>query len=778
MHSFRGPRFLAFCLVIGLLEARGIGQIPGTELHAISPSGAQIGTEVDFTIVAGKNLRNQGGVQRCTDADPFDAVRAIHFSHPGIQAQVLASAPTDSAPNTGKTKLAVGAQFRVKIGSEVPEGVYEVRLDGAFGLSNSRLFHVTRASWSIDKLEPSDPVIPLTWNSFIESRCEPRKRYTFSIGLTEGQRVCFRSLTLGLDSRTKLVQTLFTPDGLRCSSKEPQDGGDSDWCFDVQRTGEYRLVVHDHLYSGGDSYPFALGAFAADANRQSEQIDLVERWRVWSQAPDGQAVAAGDRLSTIVATLRKPAEAVQPIRMSGVIHSETGSNAERSQENQRPLALNAPSVIENRFMPGQPVHVYEMRLEAAAEWVMEVASQRLRQTSDIELAIGRVIEAGTDRERFQNLSSMDDTLYPGESENYLSHRDPILKFKVPESGVYRLLVRNNQSSTHGDPPAGYAMEVRQPRPGFSLVACPLFASRTFDQMQIVSANVPRNTHQPLLVSALRHDGFNQAIRVHAEELQPGVLSQSATIAPNQVASVIMLSTNAEASGRSDVLVRGIAIQSPESPVPESPVPDSPVPVTEIETQTETASVVARPVAFTWGSIPDLATPILRSTHVLTIQANPLQTVPLSIELGAVEPGTVALGTVASGTAAPGTIQPGTLQPLTAAPLEVELGQKVKLPLKLIRAEGGGQGVVVRLRQLPPKCTVNEITIPNDKSDGELELNVAADAPAGEYTLWAQCETKLSMRPPLNTLPAVELPVQLPSNTLQIRLRAPSPPPKP
>jgi len=139
---------------------------------------------------------------------------------------------------------------------------------------------------------------------------------------------------------------------------------------------------------------------------------------------------------------------------------------------------------------------------------------------------------------------------------------------------------------------------------------------------------------------------------------------------------------------------------------------------------------------------------------------------------------VALGTVASGTAAPGTIQPGTLQPLTAAPLEVELGQKVKLPLKLIRGEGGGQGVVVRLRQLPPKCTVNEITIPNDKSDGELELNVAADAPAGEYTLWAQCETKLSMRPPLNTLPAVELPVQLPSNTLQIRLRAPSPPPKP
>ncbi|HJO08325.1 MAG TPA: hypothetical protein QGH16_00635, partial [Verrucomicrobiota bacterium] len=95
---------------MGLTQA--VGQLPAAHITALFPLGCPIGGEVEIQ-VRGADL---------------DGAKAMHFSHPGISAKL-----TNSADR----------KFKVQVTEEVPIGVYEARLSGVLGLSNSRLFVVS-----------------------------------------------------------------------------------------------------------------------------------------------------------------------------------------------------------------------------------------------------------------------------------------------------------------------------------------------------------------------------------------------------------------------------------------------------------------------------------------------------------------------------------------------------------------------------------------------------------------------------------------------------------
>jgi hypothetical protein len=124
--------------------------------------------------------------------------------------------------------------------------------------------------------------------------------------------------------------------------------------------------------------------------------------------------------------------------------------------------------------------------------------------------------------------------------------------------------------------------------------------------------------------------------------------------------------------------------------------------------------IAVPIEISRGLIETQKAPITRLASRLMLAIEDRDQMPMKIQLGSSELKTV------------------------------QRGDKWKIPVAIQRKEGGKQSVIVRLRNLPAKLKVNDLTVNADANEAELELNIPNDAPLGEYTCWAQCESKIKL----------------------------------
>src|SRR5712671_5319765 len=112
-------------LAAALLSLAALADLPSPRLDRIAPLGAGAGTSIEVEV--------QG-------ADLED-VKSLRFDHPGFAAQ----------PVPMKERL-----FKVTIAADVPAGTYDVRTVGRFGVSNPRLFSVSRGLVDIAEKEPNN----------------------------------------------------------------------------------------------------------------------------------------------------------------------------------------------------------------------------------------------------------------------------------------------------------------------------------------------------------------------------------------------------------------------------------------------------------------------------------------------------------------------------------------------------------------------------------------------------------------------------------------------
>ena len=110
---------LVFCLIGSIALT---ANFPYVQLLTIFPSGGKQGSTIEISVT---------GVE-------MDQVNKLYFSHPGI-----ISSPIPVDPLTLTTELdRFSDKFKVKIGKNVPTGIYEVRIVGRYGISNARAFFV------------------------------------------------------------------------------------------------------------------------------------------------------------------------------------------------------------------------------------------------------------------------------------------------------------------------------------------------------------------------------------------------------------------------------------------------------------------------------------------------------------------------------------------------------------------------------------------------------------------------------------------------------------
>jgi hypothetical protein len=125
--------------------------------------------------------------------------------------------------------------------------------------------------------------------------------------------------------------------------------------------------------------------------------------------------------------------------------------------------------------------------------------------------------------------------------------------------------------------------------------------------------------------------------------------------------------------------------------------------------------MAMAATVTWGTIPQFNAVRSRRSGALELLFQPSDVLPLQVQIG------------------------------SQAILDVARGGKIELPVRLVRNDKANANCVFRPKNLPPKITLGETTVPGNAQQATMTVQVAKDALPGSYNFWLQNETKFKWR---------------------------------
>ncbi|MBC7856326.1 MAG: PPC domain-containing protein, partial [Pirellulaceae bacterium] len=215
-----------FLAVLHWSAATAVAQLPSPRLDRLAPLGAAAGTSVEVEV--------QG-------AD-LEEVKSLRFDHPGLSAEPL--------PMKER-------QFKITVAADVLAGTYDVRLVGRFGVSNPRLFAVSRGLIDIAEKEPNNDAATaqvVQVNSAVNGTSDGNDQDLFKVPLKKGQRVTIDCQAQRLDVQMDANLTLLSPAGAQLASSGDYHGRDPFVDFLAPQDGDYLVVVNDLSFRGGFPY--------------------------------------------------------------------------------------------------------------------------------------------------------------------------------------------------------------------------------------------------------------------------------------------------------------------------------------------------------------------------------------------------------------------------------------------------------------------------------------------------------------------------------------------
>lgn len=336
---------------------------------------------------------------------------------------------------------------------------------------------------------------------------------------------------------------------------------------------------------------------------------------------------------------------------------------------------------------------HDLELRKADRLWAEVFSARCDQLTDPRLMIYRLstVSAESPVQSLSQLVEQDDPPPVGD-EVRIATQDPQLLWNVPEDGHYRFVVSDNESGHRPADATAYALIVRSAHPQFQLYAYIPYPANDRNAARPRGSNLLRGGTDAVKFLLVRQDGFVDPVEITAEELPAGVSASSLIIPAGATSGSITLTCTEDSPAWNGALrFRGRSLV------------------------TEAMVVDAKAMSVTWPRTPRHNAIQSRLCDQLWFYINDQDTAPLRTQLG------------------------------NDGVLEVAQGAKLALPIKLTRQTGGQAACLLRSQDLPPKCSLADVTIAAEQSEGTAELVVAADTPPGQYTFWLQNETKVKWR---------------------------------
>ncbi len=760
MFRNRSPVFALAFLALTAAPVAAQQQLPGSllpvpRLTSVSPSGAKAGTAVEVSFTG-------------TD---LEGPEALVFSHPGIKAEPVVPPPTPPAdpnkpPAQPAPKPAV-TKFKVTVAADVPLGLHDVRLVNKWGVSNPRAFAVGDLAEATEA-EPNNDVPQaqrVALNTTVSGACAAATDVDyFVVAGKKGQRVVFRCLTSGLDSRLSPGLWVFDAAGKQLAFNRLYDDKDAVADVTLPADGDYHVRVHEFTYQqGSPEFFYRLSVSVApwiDAVHprivvpgKPNQLTVYGR-NLPGDQPDPTAVLDGRVLEKVAVTVDVPeapersgfrtyvgpgAAALRGFELR--LRNDAGSsNAVLLPYARAPVALDneandtaetaqevaVPCDVAGRVEKKRDRDWYAFTAKKGEVYHVEVMGDRLDSPVDMYMVLRNaatkqdVIESDDEPQQQQ----------PNFKFFTGSKDPPVYRFVVPADGKYLLLVASRHADTLAGPRHAYRVRITPELHDFNLVVMPP------DDTRPEACCLRQGGNEFYSVFALRQDGWNGEIALSVEGLPKGVTCPPQALGPGIRHAKLVLTAEADAAAwTGEVKVIGKAVVKGQEVVRE-----------------------ARPATITWLVQPQSNVPALsRLDRGLWLAVRDKAPWALAATID----------------------KPALVQ-----------GDKASVALKLNRLWPDlKQQITVQAQptDLPPGLTLNNnqpFNIAADKADGTLAVNVAANVPPGTYNLVLRSQAqvpynkdpKATQKPPIlmvQTSSAVALTV-LPKNVATVAVTVSNP----
>ncbi len=695
-------------------------QLPAARVLSVFPPGGARGKTTDV-VIRGSDL---------------DGTHSLHFSHPGISATQVMNPPGqfEKAPTPQRDR------FRVAVADGVPPGLYELRAVGKYGISNPRVFVVGDLEEVIEK-EPNDArdkTQAVQLDSTVSGSVSRATDVdTYKVSLKKGQRIIVDCWAERIDSRLDAALVLFDAAGLELDRNHRSHRNDALIDFTAPADGDYLVQVYDFLYRGSSEYFYRLSF------RTGPYIDFVSppvgrpgtrsEFKVYGRnLPGGKpapgVTVEGKQLEVLSVRISLPSEEdARDLRLASLVEPPTSGLDGFEYRLRHSSGLSNPSLItfskervileeepNDRAASAQKITVpcefvgqFNPRLDE--DWVefeaskgdvywIEVISERLGLPTDPQLLVQHVKRDSSGKETSRELKFVDDT-----SENIggidynTASDDPRYQLSVPETGTYRVSVRDLFGDTQGDPRHLYRLAIRRAEPDFRLVALPrpprVDKNRNNNKPNVWTPLIRRGGTERIELMAFRRDGFADPIDITVDGLPSGVHWRAAKIGRGQNSTTLVLSAAEDAPAWAGLIrIVGRATSNGRQLVRQ-----------------------ARPATTVWPGIQDQTAPRVRLSQNIAVAVSSDELAPYRVYLG------------------------------TSDTVEIARAGKIKVPVYVKRRGDFTGKVEVALRGLPSNVKVKNLTLDSKVEKAELELDVQKGAPLGTYTIYLETRSEVNYR---------------------------------
>lgn len=537
----RKTLLVAVLLLVAGTAARG--DLPSIRLNRITPLGAAAGTGVELHINA---------------ADDEDAKQLV-FDHPGLKGEWV---------EKGKFKVAVAA--------DVPEGTYDVRLLGRYGLSNPRLFAVSHGLADVAEKEPNDIPAggqPIVVNSAVAGASDGNGQDFYRVVLKQGQRITIDCQAGKLDSELDGCLSLVAADGAVLATSSDYHGRDPFIDFIAPGDGEYLVEVHDLSYRGGFPYRLLVSDRPQVENvfpravEAGKPVELTALGRNFGTAGQPSAWKIDDRtLDEYRFTITPPvaAEAIgfyrfiehptdhsvlptaatctldgfqvrvpidpgsRPPMTLMCVEGPVAVEREPNDTAEQPQPLAPPIAVSGRFDRPRDADWFEIAPAEAGRYELQAYSERIAGQADPYIVV--LDDKGN------RMTEIDD--FGHRMNAFDGHlRDPVGSVDLQAGRKYRLMVQDRYG--RGGARYQYVLTVRRSLPDFHIAA--IHGANPGPS----GINLWRGGATWLDLIVHRQDGYGQPVTVAAQGLPPGVHAAEVKI-PNDTRATLVLWADADA----------------------------------------------------------------------------------------------------------------------------------------------------------------------------------------------------------------------------------------
>lgn len=381
-----------------------------------------------------------------------------------------------------------GAKFKVTASAGMAPGIYEIRAAGKYGISASRSFVVGTLP---EVNEPGDnasaaKAFAVTLPVTINGNAGGEAADYFKFHAAKGQALVLTCAATRADSPLNAVLAVLDASGRELLTAHRTQQSDARLHFTAPADGDYVVKLHDIAWQAG---VYRLTIASPDEAKSADALALPLSGAVCDFAAQPATVT----LDALAAN----ATAAHKVNFPAII-----------------AGAGARDWVEFTGAKGRRV-------------MLDVLSHRLGEPSDFVVQVFKVTRDDKGQEKSERIAEFDDTAAPAGAEMLqLGSRDPSASITCEDGVTYRVQLTDRFNARRP-----WRLALRDPQPGFSLVAFCMSPATKGPSVQRWSPFLRKGGSALLNVAVLRRDGFAAPVTIRMTDLPAGVSCGEVTVPP-------------------------------------------------------------------------------------------------------------------------------------------------------------------------------------------------------------------------------------------------------